>query len=129
MAFLFRRKTPSLQTQIMVRPLLQEEYRTSPENHEISPYRIMETDENDDPADHIALLSMILGLLSFVPQAFYCGVLAVVFARKYKREGSGKNSGKTLAGVICGITGFLIGTLIYLFLLLNWDTVLKYLPG
>ena len=77
----------------------------------------------DDPADHIALLSLILGILSFLPQTFYCGILAIIFAVMYRKKGNGMNRGKTVAALICGITGTMIGLLAIVFLIANWDRV------
>lgn len=77
----------------------------------------------EDPADNIAILSLILGLLSLMPPMFYWGVFAWIFAFEYKKKGNGLNRGKTVAGRICGALGFLIGSFAIMFLIVNWDRV------
>ncbi|TGB08052.1 DUF4190 domain-containing protein [Streptomyces sp. MZ04] len=69
------------------------------------------------PANGMGVTSLVLGIIAAVgfclwPLAIVLGILAIIFGaigRGRARRGQATNPGQALAGIICGITGIVLG--------------------
>lgn len=71
----------------------------------------------EDPGKSNATTSLIWGIVSLI-FGWLPGIIAIIFANKYKRIGNGANKGTATAGKIMGIIGICISVFVTIIILL-----------
>ena len=90
-------------------------YTTSYNNPYSNPYAGPDPNaRGPEPAQGLAIASLVLGILSFFCFGIISGVLAIIFATMAKS--SGNKSGMATAGMVCGVIGLVL-TVLGLFVL------------